>query len=141
MSTEENKAIARKFLEEIINKGNFDYADEVYDENVIAHTPYGDIKGKEGLKQFNMLLKAFPDIHMTIEDQIAEGDKVVNRFTFTGTQKGEFMGIAPTGKSFKFTGINIQKIVNGKFMEGWSTMDIFSLYQQLGAISIPGKKQ
>jgi len=61
-STEENKAIARKFLEIIINEGNFDYADEVYNENVIAHTPYGGIKGKEGPNQFNMLSKTFPDI-------------------------------------------------------------------------------
>jgi predicted ester cyclase len=140
MSTEENKAVARRFLNEIFNKGNFDYADEVYDENVIAHTPFGDIKGRDGLKQFNMLIKAFPDIVMTIEDQVAEGDKVVNRFTFTGTHEGEFMGIAPTGKSFKFSGINIQVIVDGKFIEGWSVMDILSLYQQLGAISLPGQK-
>jgi predicted ester cyclase len=140
MSTEENKAVARRFLNEIFNKGNFDYADEVYDENVIAHTPFGDIKGRDGLKQFNMLIKAFPDIVMTIEDQVAEGDKVVNRFTFTGTHEGEFMGIAPTGKSFKFSGINIQVIVDGKFIEGWSVMDILSLDQQLGAISLPGQK-
>ena len=141
MSFEENKTISRRSYEEPYNKGNLDIADEITDENVIDHSPMGDIKGREALKQMDtMLINTFADLRVKIEDQIAEGDKVVNRITFTGIHKGEYMGIAPTGKSVTITGISIQKIVNGKILEIWGIVDSLSLLQQIGAVSLPGQK-
>ena len=92
---EENKAIVRRIFEEVWNQGKLDVIDDIYAADFVDHMPGSpDIHGPEGFKQFvNMYRTAFPDIKFTIEDQIAEGDKVVNRFTFTGTHKGELMGI------------------------------------------------
>jgi len=136
MSTEENKANQRRVWEEIINKGNLALADELFATNYIYHGPVGmEFKGPEGLKQLiSGFRNALPDIHVTVEDMVAEGDKVVSRFTGRGTHKGEFMGIAPTGKQTTVGGIVIARWVGGKEVETWEIIDMLSMMQQLGVV-------
>ncbi len=139
MSLEENKAIARRYPEEVYNKKDIDVLDEIIDENIINHWWKPEINGLQIIKEYiSKNLVAFPDVKFTVEDQIAEGDKVVTRVSFTATHKGEFRGIAPTGKKVKVTGVIIFKITNGKIAETWAEMDALSWMQQLGVISMPG---
>ena len=140
MSTEENKELFRRSTEEVFNQGNLDVADELWNENHIAHVPPDEIKGPEGMKQFaSQFRNSFPDIKMTIEDLIAEGDMVVARQTATGTHKGEFQGIAPTEKEVTITATVITRVVNGKFVESWTNMDSLGLMVQLGVVPPPQK--
>ena len=140
MSIEENKALMRRSTEEIFNNGNLDSADEIYSKNYIGHVPPDEIKGLEDMKQFvSQFRNAFPDLNMTIEDLIAEGDMVVSRQTAIGTHDGEFQGIAPTGKKGIVSAIIIGRIVNGKFVEAWTNMDSLGLMMQLGIIPPPSK--
>jgi predicted ester cyclase len=137
ISIEENKAISRRSYEEIYHKRNIDIIDEFYDEKIIAHTSMGEIKGLEAGKQLaSRLLNAFEGLRFTVEDQIAEGAKVVNRGMITGNHTGEYMGIAPTGKAIRVSYIGIHVIANGKILEGWGFVDNLSLLQQIGAISL-----
>ena len=138
--SEENKAIVRRALEEMFGQWNLAVADEIYDKDFVGHAAPEEIRGPEGIKQFvSMNRSAFPDLQFTIEDQIAEGDKVVTRWTARGTHKGELMGIAPTGKQVAFTGITISRIVDGKAVEGWVNRDALGMLQQLGAVPAPGQ--
>ncbi len=106
MSAEENKMSIQHWVEVAWNGGNLSVADEVYSVDYLLHDPAGPIHGTEALKQFvSTFQTAYPDLHTTIEDMIAEGNKVVWRYTVRGTHRGEFMGIAPTGKSITLTGI------------------------------------
>ena len=133
MSVEENKTVVRRILEEIWNKGNLALIPEVYDPGFIWHTLRGDIKGHDGIKQFaTAVLNAFPDFHITIEDMVGEGDKVVIRGLYSGTHKGEFMGIAPTGKKVSYAAISIISLVGGKSVEAWIVNDRLGMFQQLG---------
>ena len=92
--------------------------------------------GVEALQQvWTMLLRVYPDIHLTVEDLIAEGDKVVGRTTVTGTHRGEFMGVAPTGKSITYNEIFIFRFVDGKVAETWGVVDVFAQMRQLGLVS------
>ena len=136
MTTEENKAIGSRIIEEVWNKGDLAAVDELVSPNHIYHFPgREDIKGPEGLKQFaTMARTAFPDLHITIDDMIAEGDKVACRFTWRGTHKGEMMGIAPTGKQVTVTGIVISHFVGGKEVEVWESTDSLGMFQQLGVV-------
>jgi steroid delta-isomerase-like uncharacterized protein len=140
MSTEENKALDRHVLEEVWHKGNLAVVDELADENVVNHIPQGPaLKGPEAYKQFVLMYRsAFPDLRFTIDDQIAEGDKVVMRYTARGTHKGELMGIPPTGKQITVTGITIGHIVGGKYVESWANYDALGMMQQLGVIPSMG---
>jgi predicted ester cyclase len=139
MSIEENKTIARRYPEEVYNKKDIDVLDEIIDENIINHWWKPEINGLQIIKEYiSKNLVAFPDVKFTVEDQIAEGDKVVTRVSFTATHKGEFRGIAPTGRKVKVTGVIIFKITNGKIVETWAEMDALSWMQQLGVISMPG---
>jgi steroid delta-isomerase-like uncharacterized protein len=142
MSVEQNKALARQLAEEVLNKGNMSRADEIIAPNFVEHEelPPGIPPGREAPKMmFTMLRSAFPDFKATIDDMIAEGDKVVIRQTWTGTQKGEFMGMPPTGKSISIGVIDIIHIADGKFVEHWGVMDQMAMMQQLGAIPAPGQ--
>jgi steroid delta-isomerase-like uncharacterized protein len=141
MSTEENKAKQRRVWEEIINKGNLAVADELFATNYIYHGPVGmEFKGPEGLKQLiSMFRNAFPDIHVTVEDMIAEGDKVVCRITGRGTHKGEMMGIPPTGKQTEVTGIIITRWAGGKEVETWEILDMLHMMQQIGVVPPMGQ--
>ena len=138
MSTEENKAIMRRIFE-LFNTGNLALAEEVLAADVVDHqAPPGIEPGLAGFKQLvTMFRSAFPDIQMTIEDIIAEGDKVVARSTMRGTHQGEFMGIPPTGKQFSATSIDIVRFAGGKGVEHWGNSDDLGMLQQLGVIPRP----
>lgn len=133
--SEENKALARRFFEEVWNKGNLDVVDELYDANSVAHG-VGEIPpGPEGFKQFvSAYRNAYPDVHFAIEDMIAEGDMVVTRWTARGTHKGELMGIAPTGKQIAVAGVTVSRYVGGKSVESWNNWDALGMLQQLGVV-------
>jgi predicted ester cyclase len=134
MSAEENKANARRIFEGI-NQGNLAVIDELCAPTFVSHSPPTTTHGPEAYKQsFSIGLTAFPDSHFTIEDQLAEGDKVATRYTFSGTHQGEFMGIPPTGKHVTFTGISISHWVDGKLVENWINSDTLGYLQQLGVI-------
>jgi len=136
MSLEKNKAIVRRFIE-AYNERNLDLIDDFVAHDYVDHT---NKVGREGLKQlFNMGLTAFPDWHETIEDISAEGDKVWVRLAYTGTHKGEFMGLAPTGKKITSKGVDIYRIVNGKLAEYWNVTDNVNIFKQIGAIEITEK--
>jgi len=135
MSVKENKEIAYRYFEEAYNQKNIDVLDEIVDEDIISHSPQ-EMQGLQVIKEYvSGNRKTFPDVKFFIEDQIAEGDRVVTRITFKATHKGEFRGIAPTGKKVTVTGINIMKIIDGKIVESWAEWDALGLMQQLGAIS------
>ena len=137
MSAEQNKALARRVLEEMFNKGNLDVTDELLAPDYVDHDPAmpEDIHGPEGFKQYvGAYRSAFSDLHIEIEEQIAEGDKVVTRWTGTGTHDGELAGIAPTGKWVTLPGMEIVRISSGKLVEGWEGYDSMNMMRQLGAI-------
>lgn len=140
MSTEENKALALRFVEEVINQGNMATIDEVIAPDAVDHSlPPGLPPGREGVKLFlGMIRAAFPDIHETVEDTVVEGDQVVTRSTWRGTHQGAFLGIAPTGKQVSVTSIDISRVVAGKFVEHWQATDNLGLLQQLGVIPTMG---
>ena len=139
MSTEDNKATTRRFFEEVWNQGKLTVVDEFCAPSFIYHTPTGPIHGLEGFKQFaTMYRTAFPDLHIPMEDMIAEADKVVTRWTARGTHKGDLMGIPPTGKQATTTGISIFSVANGKAVEQWANYDDLGLLQQLGVIPAMG---
>jgi len=132
--SEENKALLRRWLEEGANKGNLALFDELYGDCMYYSPATGGLK-REALKQFiASLLAAFPDGRWAIEDQVAEGDKVATRWSFTGTHQGELMGVAPTGKQVTTSGMVIDRIVEGKIVEEWEEWDALGLMQQLGAV-------
>ncbi|MDQ5854078.1 MAG: ester cyclase, partial [Chloroflexota bacterium] len=135
---EENKAIFSRFLDEVANQGNIAAVDELFSPDVVAHQELlPDMPaGHDGVKQFFTALRStFPDLHVTIEDQIAEGDRVVARETWRGTYRGGFQGIPSTGQQVAFTVIDIVCIADGKLVEQWATIDNLSLLQQLGVYS------
>ncbi len=130
MSLEENKAIVRRFYE-AANKHDVDLVAELVAPDYVDYT--NRIEGVESLKQFgNMFIKGFPDIHWTIEDIIAEGDKVWVRTTITGTHRGEYRGVPPTGKEITMRCVDILRIVDGKIVEVWAVDDVLDFYQKLG---------
>ncbi len=139
MSIEENKPISRRYIEEIINTKNPTAIDEICSPDYIDHAPFpGMPPNRDGLKQYSeMRAASLPDYHSTIEDIVAEGDKVVLRFTGRGTHRGAMMGIPPTGKQVTIKGIAIHRIANGKVVENWVTMDMLSVMQQLGVVPPP----
>ncbi len=141
MSTEDNKAQVRRFYEEVFNQKKRAAIDEFSDPSYVDHTaPPGLPGGIEGQKQLiGMYLTAFPDLHLTVEDMIAEGDKVVSRWTASGTHPGEFMGIPPTGKQLIAKGIEINRIAGRKFVEHWMELDTLGLLQQLGVVPMSGQ--
>jgi steroid delta-isomerase-like uncharacterized protein len=131
--SEENKTIFTSLLTEAFNKGNLAILDELVAPNHVNHTD--NIRGPEEYKQFiTMFRTAFPDLHFTIEDQLAEGDKALHRWVATGTHQGELMGIPPTGKQIRITGMFVGRIVDGKIVEEWGNWDKLGMLQQLGAI-------
>ncbi len=134
---EQNKNMIRRVVDEIWNKGKFDEIDELVTADFVIHTarPGNELKGPKQVKEYyTKLHEAFPDIRFTITDQIAEEDKVVTHFNVQATHKGDFNGIPATGKKVNFTGIDIDKISDGKFVECWTKMDELGLMQQLGVV-------
>lgn len=136
MSLDENKAIVRRIIEEGWNKGDLDVIDELLAINFVDHNiPPAPIPGIELFKQAIIGLRAaFPDGHTAIEDMIAEGDKVVVRWTARGTHRGALMGIPPTGKEITTMGIATYRIAGGKAVENWTNSTALSMLQQLGVL-------
>lgn len=131
---EKNKAIVQNAYEKIWNQGNLDAADKFFTADYVYHA-VPEIHGAEGVKQHVAALRtSSPDFHLSIEDMIAEGDKVVSRWTGGGTQESEFMGIPSSGKKVNLTGILISRIENGKIAEEWETSDQLGLLQLLGVV-------
>ncbi len=138
MSAEENKAIARRAYD-AINRNDLDALEEMVDSDITDHDPApGQGPGLEGVKQyFSSLHAAFPDVHMDVEDMIAEGEKVVARVSVSGTHQGEFLGIEPTGNRVTIKGIDILRITDGKVVEHWGNFDDLGMLQQLGVVEPP----
>jgi steroid delta-isomerase-like uncharacterized protein len=136
MSESGNRAVVQRFLEEVINEGRLEQADEIVAEDFVELDPLpGQRQGREGLKEvIGMLRAAFPDMHWVAEETIAEGEKVVTRFTWTGTQQGTFMGIPATGRSVVVKGVVIDRIIGGMMTDSRILMDTMGMMQQLGAI-------
>jgi steroid delta-isomerase-like uncharacterized protein len=137
----ENKALVHRFIEEVINRKALVVLDDLIASDFVNHSaPPGIPPTRAGYKQFlSIYLSAFPDLHIQIEDQIAEEDRVVSRFTAHGTHKSELMGIPATGKAVTVSGINISRIGGGKVQERWEEADTMGLMQQLGVVPPPGE--
>jgi steroid delta-isomerase-like uncharacterized protein len=138
MSTEEHKALARRVFDDVLNGRNLDLIDELAASDYIEHNPLpGQRTGIDGIRdRYTIVLNAF-DPHFTVEDVIAEGDKVVLRWTNSGTHVGAFLGIPPTGRSFRIPGIEIWRMESGKLAEHWDVVDVFGQLQQLGLLPQP----
>jgi steroid delta-isomerase-like uncharacterized protein len=143
MSAEENKTLVRRFFQEFWDQKNVAVADDFIAANHVDHTPGsppGLPPGPEGFKQFaSVYFTAFPDLRITIEDQIAEGDKVVTRWTTHGTNTGSLFGMPATNKSAIITGITVDHMVDGKTVETWTNFDALGMLQQLGVVPAPGQ--
>ena len=137
--SEENKALARRFYEEVWNGQNLDAIDELVAADVVIHSaPPGLPEGAAGVKALiGMYLSAFPDMKMTVEDIIATGDRVVTRWAATGTHQGVLMGVPPTGKHVTATGIGIDRVSGGRVVETWGEFDALGVMQQLGVVPTP----
>ena len=140
--SEQNKAIVRRLFEELWNKGNLSVADQLFSPNYAHHDPstpdFG--RGPESeRKRATLYRTAFPDLQLTIEDIIAEGETVMARWSCRGTHKGDLSGIAPTGKQFTISGVSIARFANGKMAEGWVSWDALGLMQQLGVVPEPAR--
>ncbi len=140
--SEENKAIVRRFYEGFANKANLSVAEELVATDFVDHNPPSPeiAPGLEGVKQvFTLFQSAFPDGNLAVDDQIAEGDKVVTRMTFRGTHKGELMGVPPTGKTVTIGVIAIIRLEGGQLVERWGESDTMGMMQQLGVVPMPGE--
>lgn len=140
MSTEQNKAIVRSFFEEVYNKGNLDLIDTIFSPDYRGlpaggHTAHGPGSVRHTV---TTMRHAFPDIHFTVEDIVAEGDNVVIHMTFRGTHRGAFLGIPPTGRQVEVEGAELARLAGGQIVEaGWQLHDMLGLLRQLGVI-MPG---
>jgi len=134
MSTEENKGMIHRFWNEV-SKGNLDIWDELCAPGYIYHGPAGDMTREQSKQHAAGILSTFSDFKCTIYDIVAEGDRVANRYIMRGTHQGAYGGIAPTGKQVEISGIEIDRIADGKFAETWGISDTFVLMRQLGTFS------
>ena len=140
MSVENNKALIRRLYDEVFAKWNFGVVDDLVGPEFVGHEmPPGTPPGPVGFKQFSGWLRsAFPDLRYVVEDVIAEGDKVVVRWTWHCTHRGDFMGVPPTGKQATVSGMAIYRLAGGKCVERWVELSLLGLLQQLGAVPTPG---
>lgn len=135
--SEEHRALAHRAVEEIYNNGDLDAADEIYAPDCILHDPSlpEDLRGPEGVKHYaRMYRNAFPDLHVAIEDEICEGDRMAMRWTARGTHRGDLMGIPPTGNPIVVSGVTIGRMDGGKIAEEWFQSDNLGMMRQLGLI-------
>lgn len=140
MSTETNKELTRRFIDEVFNKGNLDLIDEYVAEDYVDHAQ--GLQGRDAYKHVLAGIRhAFPDLHVTIEDMLAEDDRVAVRITATHTHEGEFMGIPPTGVHGAHTGITIVRLEDGKVVEAWEESDMLGVLSQIGAVEVAGSSQ
>ena len=139
MPEEENKAVIRRWIE-AFNERNLEAEADLLAPGYVAHVPAapGPLEGLEAWRQFTgPFVEAFPDLRLTVEDIMAEGDMVAARVAFDGTHRGEFQGIPPTGKEVAFTSIEVNRVVDAKVEAHWVEIDLLGLMQQLGAIPEP----
>ena len=138
MSAEENKENARRLMEEAFGQGNTEVIDEVLHSDFVCYDPNsesGEIRGADTMKgEIEYFRSAVPDLTYTVEDQVAEGDKVVTRYTARGTHQGEFFGIPATGKKVSFYTVDAMRVVDGKITEHWGVATLLDLMQQLGVV-------
>jgi hypothetical protein len=142
MSTEQNKVTAGRWFSDVIAQGRLDVADEIFAANHIIHDPHappaGWPNGPEGLKMVASVFGGgFSGWNITLEDQIAERDRVATRWTASATHTGPVMGMPPTGNVVRVTGVNVARFADGKIVESWFNFDMLTLLQQLGAIPAP----
>jgi steroid delta-isomerase-like uncharacterized protein len=134
---EENKAVVRRFLEELWNRSNFAVVDELLASDYDGHSSTV-IRGEEGAMGFIRTLRAaFPGFQLRVLDQIAEGDKVATRWKLSGAHEGTFQGVPPSGKRVEMTGITIFRLADGKLIDGWTNEDVWGMLQQIGAGTAP----
>ena len=135
----DNAAIVQRFVDEVINQGRYEVCDEIVAEDFLELDPLpGQRQGREGLKEvIAMMRAAFPDIHWVTEESISSGDKVVTRFIWTGTQRGDFVGIPATGRPVTVKGVVIDRLVDGRMTDSRILMDTFGMMMQLGVIPQP----
>jgi predicted ester cyclase len=140
VSTEQNKALICLLFEDGLNRNQPSVFDELIAADfVIYDAPPGMQHGPEGFRQVVAMFRtAFPDLHVTFEEDFADGDVVIHRGYVTGTHQGEFQGIPPTGKQVKMKTLDIWRVANGKAVENWVQMDMLGLMQQLGVVPLPG---
>jgi len=140
MSTETNKAIVRRFTEQVWNAGRLDLIDEFFTEDFVEYiVGMPSRSGREAVRESIAISRnAFPDLKISIEDEIADGDKVVTRWTMRGTQLGDLEGIPATGKQVTQSGMSILRLTNARIAELWGYLDNLGLMQQLGVIPVPG---
>jgi predicted ester cyclase len=138
MSAEKNKAIVCCFFDEVGNKGNLAAIDEFVAPSFVSHNSRtGLTSDRDGFKQtWGMFRSVFPDFHTTVDDAIAEGDKVALYMTNYGTHQGEFLGVPPTHKQVAFKGMLLFRVVNEKLVERWGVLDMYGLLQQFGALPL-----
>jgi steroid delta-isomerase-like uncharacterized protein len=142
----DDEAISRRILDEGFNKGNVEVADELIAPDAVSHDPatppeLRQLRGPELFRRaVSMYRDAFPDLHMTVEDAISAGDKVVLRWRSEGTHRGELMGLAPTNAKGSVTGITIDRFENGKVVETWTEWDNLGLARQIGAAPPEGSR-
>ncbi len=135
--SEENKALVRRFMEGVVEKDNLAFANQIFADDFVYHPPPLGLptRGPKSIIQRVAMLRAvFPDLQYTVEDEIAEGDKVVHRLTGRGTHQGEYLGIPPTGKQVTWTVTAIYRIAGGKIAERWINVDDLGMMQQLGVV-------
>ncbi len=142
MSTEANKELVRRWYKDAFEKGDLAVVDEIFAPNYLNHDtsapPPGWPRGPQGARVVIQTYRsAFPDVHYTIDQQVAEGDKVVTYWTADGTNTGSLMGMPPSGKHIRISGISIERIENGKIAETWVNFDLLGLLQQVGAVPMP----
>lgn len=132
--------IARRFFDEIFSEGKLNLVDELFAAEYVGHPSEHEetTRGPQGVREYVGALRGgVSDLTVAVDDQVVEGDKVVTRWTARGTHDGELMGIAPTGRTAAVTGITIQRILDGKVVEGWTNWDLMGLLQQLGVAPAP----
>ena len=142
MSAEVNKALYRRFVEEVINEGNVDLVDDLFSPDYVDHNlPPGAPPGLEAIRTVPALFRGgFPDVHFTIESMVADGDRAATRVAGRGTHNGPFLGVAPTGRQDAWSSIGIFRVATGKIVEHWGYPDLASLLQQIGAAPEPGSR-
>jgi steroid delta-isomerase-like uncharacterized protein len=133
---EQNKALQRRYVEEL-NNGNAAFVEEYLHPDYVYHGPMGDMDKDQFSQNHAAVMAAFPDLQLTIESQVAEGDKVVMRWTGRGSHEGEFQGVAGTGTEVTITGITISRIEGEREVEAWEEINMVGLMQQLGILPVP----
>lgn len=135
---ERNERIARRFTETVVTDDNVESIEELCTEDVVEHSPLGERRGREELvAQSEYVHAAFPDVDLTVEATVAEGDLVAQRLTFRGTHEGEFVGVDPTGIEVEIQNTLFTRLENGQIAERWLLVDTLGLLQQLGAVDLP----